>query len=47
VDYPKIQILTIEDLLNGTRMQMPPPFGAFKQARRVRSDDAEQTGMDL
>ncbi len=34
--YPKIQIFTIEQLLNGAEVQMPPPFGTFKQAERVK-----------
>jgi hypothetical protein len=33
--YPKIQILTIADLLKGTEVKMPPAFGTFKQAQRV------------
>jgi site-specific DNA-methyltransferase (adenine-specific) len=36
--YPKIQILTIEQLLEGTEVKMPPPFGTFKQAPRVKGD---------
>ena len=34
-DYPKIQILTIEELLHGAEVNMPPQFGTFKQARKV------------
>lgn len=37
-DYPKIQILTIEDLLNGKDVQMPTESVAFKQAERVAKD---------
>ena len=32
-DLPKIQILTIEELLEGTSIRMPPAFGTFKQAQ--------------
>ncbi len=35
-DYPKIQILTIEDLLHDAEIKMPPQFGTFRQAPRVR-----------
>jgi len=33
-DYPRAQILTIADLLRGAKVEMPPPFGTFKQAPR-------------
>lgn len=41
-DYPRIQILTIEELLHNAGVQMPPQFGTFKQAQRVKQSDAEQ-----
>src|SRR5690606_12046652 len=31
-DYPKIQILTIEQLLQGAQVEMPPTYTTFKQA---------------
>ncbi len=34
--YPRIQILTIEALLGGQKVDMPPSFGTFKQAERVK-----------
>jgi site-specific DNA-methyltransferase (adenine-specific) len=34
-DYPKIQILTIADLLAGIEIKMPPAYGKFKQAQKV------------
>jgi site-specific DNA-methyltransferase (adenine-specific) len=40
-DYPRVQILTIEELLKGARVKMPPQHGTFKQAPRVRAS-AEQ-----
>jgi site-specific DNA-methyltransferase (adenine-specific) len=39
-DYPKIQILTIEQLLHGAQVEMPPTFTTFRQAERVRSDSS-------
>lgn len=54
-DFPRIQILTIEELLErtnagtnaGTPVRMPPPFGTFKQAQPTRrtADDAVQPGL--
>ncbi len=35
-DFPRIQILTIEELLHGKTIKMPPQFGTFKQAQRVQ-----------
>jgi len=45
-DYPRIQILTIDDLLHGrAEVKMPPQFGTFKQAQRVQQSDAEQAEL--
>lgn len=42
-DYPRIQILTIDDLLHGrAQAKMPPQFGTFKQASRVQKTIANQ-----
>jgi site-specific DNA-methyltransferase (adenine-specific) len=46
-DYPKIQILTIADLLRGAEVQMPPAHGTFKQAQRVDTPGADQALLDL
>jgi site-specific DNA-methyltransferase (adenine-specific) len=45
-NYPKIQILPMEKLLQGTQLEMPPAFGTFRQARRAETD-ATQTAFDL
>lgn len=45
--YPRIQILTIEALLRGAEVQMPPAYGTFKQAVRVQSPEGKQTGFDV
>ncbi len=37
-DYPKLQIFTIEDLLNGKELQYPGDLRTFKQAGRVKDD---------
>ena len=40
--YPKIQIFTIEELLAGTAIEMPPAWGTFKRAERVGKEKAIQ-----
>jgi site-specific DNA-methyltransferase (adenine-specific) len=44
-DFPKIQILTIAQLLRGAEVKMPPAFGTFKQAQKVQEAGAGQ--LDL
>jgi hypothetical protein len=46
-DYPRVQILTIEELLHQAEVKMPPQFGTFKQAQRVQQLDAQQPELDL
>jgi site-specific DNA-methyltransferase (adenine-specific) len=46
-DYPRIQILTIADLLRGLGPKMPVPWGTFKQAQRVKQTEAEQGELAL
>lgn len=41
-DYPKLQILTIEELLNGKQPDMPPSSITFKQAERMGSENKDQ-----
>ncbi len=43
--YPRVQILTIEDLLDGKALEMPPTSITFKQAQRVK-DEGPRT-LDL
>lgn len=44
-DYPKLQILTIADLLSGTNVQMPPLSITFKQAEEVKTGAPKQKGF--
>ncbi len=44
-DYPRIQILTIQDLLNGATVKMPPTSVTFKQAEKVDEQDDSQLGF--
>jgi site-specific DNA-methyltransferase (adenine-specific) len=46
-DYPKIQILTIADLLKGAKVQMPVQYGTFKQAKRVREVSGTQAELEI
>jgi site-specific DNA-methyltransferase (adenine-specific) len=46
--YPKIQILTIAELLRGAMATMPPPFGTFKLVPRAAQEPgAAQQVLDL
>jgi site-specific DNA-methyltransferase (adenine-specific) len=44
-DYPRIQILTVEELLRGGKVNMPPSHATFKQAQRVKEDGPVQKGL--
>jgi site-specific DNA-methyltransferase (adenine-specific) len=37
-DYPRIQILTIEELLHGKEVAMPPTRATFSKAEKVHAD---------
>ncbi len=44
--FPRVQILTIEDLLGGKTLQMPPSLErTCKQAERVESDTNNQGSL--
>ena len=45
--YPRIQILTIEQLLKDAQIAMPPSSITFNKAERVKSEGPKQMGMDL
>jgi site-specific DNA-methyltransferase (adenine-specific) len=46
-DYPRVQILTVGELLNrSARLEIPPAeFTTFKQAQRVKEDEHTQKGL--
>jgi len=44
-DYPKIQIHSIEQLLDGAEVDMPPIGMTFAQAPKVTGDGAGQKGL--
>lgn len=41
-DYPRVQILTIQELLDGDQVEMPPQAGTFKRAPRDTRPDSSQ-----
>ena len=43
--YPRVQIITIQEMINGKRPQMPPPSSPFAQAPLER-ERAEQLKME-
>ncbi len=46
-DYRRIQILTIEQLLKGAHLQMPPTAQTFKQAARAGTGSEGQEGFEF
>lgn len=46
-DYRRIQILTIEALLRGAQVQMPPTAQTFKQAPKVEGIKPDQMALDV
>lgn len=44
-NFPKIQILTIQELLEGAEIKMPPSGITFKQAKRILDDGSKQLGL--
>ena len=46
-DYPKLQILTIEDLLTGKQPDMPPSSITFKQAERIGKEREDQGTLEF
>jgi site-specific DNA-methyltransferase (adenine-specific) len=46
-NYPKIQILMIERLLNGEQVKMPPDYGTFKQAQKAKKTEGTQGELGI
>ncbi|CAN5594108.1 site-specific DNA-methyltransferase [soil metagenome] len=44
-DYPRIQILTVEDILAGKQPDLPPNLQTFRQAGRVSTESKEQGNL--
>jgi site-specific DNA-methyltransferase (adenine-specific) len=46
--YPRIQILTVEELLNGAQIKMPPSaLGSFKKAQKIKKDIGTQGTLGI
>jgi site-specific DNA-methyltransferase (adenine-specific) len=45
--YPKIQILTIEQLLSGAQINMPSAHGTFKKAEKIKKSEGVQGKMEI
>jgi site-specific DNA-methyltransferase (adenine-specific) len=46
-DYPRMQILTVEQLLRGAPVEMPPQHGTFREAQRARAQEPDHLRLDL
>lgn len=46
-DYPKIQILTVEEILNGKQPNLPPSIATFKQAAKVSAETSPQNKLSF
>jgi hypothetical protein len=46
-DYPRMQILTVEQLLHGAQVEMPPQHGTFREAQRARAQEPDHLRLDL
>ena len=44
-DYPRLQILTIDDLLKGAKVNLPPTLITFKQAEKIKPDSPQQKSL--
>lgn len=44
-NYPRVQILTVGELLKGAKVNMPPTHATFKKAERVKDEGAQQKGL--
>ncbi len=46
-NYPKIQILTVEEILRGAEIKMPSSqIATYKQAQRVKTKQGKQRALD-
>jgi site-specific DNA-methyltransferase (adenine-specific) len=45
--YPRIQILTIADLLGGKTVRMPPDYSAFRKAEKIKKSEGRQGDLGI
>ena len=46
-DYPRMQILTIEQLLRGAQVEMPPQHRTFREAQKATTPEPDHPRLDL
>lgn len=46
-DYQLLQILTVEDLLAGKTVDLPPNLQTYKQAGKVSVDNQDQNTLEF
>ncbi len=46
-DFPRMQILTVEQLLHGAQVEMPLQHGTFREAQRERAQEPDHLRLDL
>jgi site-specific DNA-methyltransferase (adenine-specific) len=46
-EYPRLQILSIAELLQDAEVKMPPQYGTFKTAQRVQQSKREAEQVEL
>ncbi len=46
-DFRRLQILTVEQLLDGAQVEMPPQHGTFREAQRARAPEPDHLRLDL
>ncbi len=44
-DYPRLQILTVDDLLAGKTVNLPPNLQTFKSAEKILADNKDQAEL--
>lgn len=44
-DYPRLQILTVEEILHGAQVNLPPNIDTFKQSRRILPEGDKQNPL--
>ena len=44
-DYPRLEILTVEQILNGEQVNLPPNIDTFKQVRKIVAENDDQKGL--
>lgn len=46
-DYPRLQILTVEEILAGKQFDLPPNLQTFNQAQMVVSENSNQETIEF